>query len=601
MQLPNHRVQSIEYIVAQAISQKGVILNHVMGTGKTLTAMMFLQNFLSCPVVIVSPKLLKYVWAAEFKKFKSAKLRRPTDITFLSYDTLLASYTTIRAGTILVFDEVHHLRNVFAKSTNAVVSRVMKRFRTALKTLGLTGTMFLNEIADIRFAINLVSSKLGSPVPLFKKAFMSKYFSYPPRSKRAFEERIAIQKYMINFKPGKASQWPLIKRYIKRSSLAALSTWGVAMGTLHVTDSVSAGLIAGLLTMTAGMKLAINILQLRKEMMVPITEYEFYKFHNKSLSKDITPYISYYRPDILNIQKSVSRPTKDFATLQIKYKYSSYTASQQQLVWRIPMNKLSTSESKLLQASGVVSGTKFRKYLGYGLQVGGLKIGKENPIKFKVVAEAIQKDKLATVVFSQFKTVIKQFAQYLTSRGLQHRVIFKDADRDASLKWLSRKTSGILLLGPAYYEGVSIIGARTLHLLEPIENRSKFQQVAGRVRRYRSHAHLAKKDRHVDLVVWGSTVADDVKSLMQTLQKKYRTSGIHFNMMFTPDMWIMKQKIIINNQVASLRMDRNNLSKTRGISTACCIWRPLGEVCPHQKSPCSELYRSKCNRAAQKE
>lgn len=60
----------------------------------------------------------------------------------------------------------------------------------------------------------------------------------------------------------------------------------------------------------------------------------------------------------------------------------------------------------------------------------------------------------------------------------------------------------MLLLHPDFYEGFSIEGVRHFHILEPILEYYKQEQLFYRAIRFKSHYHLSKKDRNVNIYIY---------------------------------------------------------------------------------------------------
>jgi superfamily II DNA or RNA helicase len=598
MELPVHRTKSIEHIVARAVRQRGLILAHMMGTGKTLTALMFLQNFLDCSVVVISPKVIQYVWEEEVHKFGSSGLVLPGRLRYFNYETLLEHYQDIPEGSVLIFDEVHHLEDVFSDVDEARVIVVMKQLRSALKILALTGTMFITEISDIRFAMNLLTPELGAPIPLDKKAFLAKFFSYPEEKRKEYEERIAEQKAIIDFKPGKSKTNIDYRTIFESIGVEVVIGTGIGGATYALTRDIEKSIRASMLSLPISMIFAGKRVQDRfKRIMVPVTKSEYYVLKSKLLQEMLRDYISHYVPSVLDIDKRVRWPTKDFAAMNVYYMSSRYTKEQQVAVWRVAINQLSRTEESLLVTPLHPRGSRnFDRYLDYGIQIGGLQIGAEVPEKYVAILKHIKSTKRPAVVYSQFQPGMDGFARYLSEQGVDFRTVFNEQERSSALKWFSDNKAGLLLLGSKYYEGLSIIGARVLHLMEPIANRATFQQVAGRVRRFRSHVHLPYMKRHVNLIVWRSVPCKNIQKVMNVAFGKYKKmKTIHFNAVFTPDLWTLKQKEVVDTQIKALNINTYNIHGVGSVDveTECCIWRPAGEACPDTKAPCSNMYKEK--------
>jgi len=57
----------------------------------------------------------------------------------------------------------------------------------------------------------------------------------------------------------------------------------------------------------------------------------------------------------------------------------------------------------------------------------------------------------------------------------------------------------VLIITAAGGEGLDLKGVKNLIVLEPVWNNAKLRQIIGRVARYKSHTHLPKKNRHVNV------------------------------------------------------------------------------------------------------
>ena len=95
-------------------------------------------------------------------------------------------------------------------------------------------------------------------------------------------------------------------------------------------------------------------------------------------------------------------------------------------------------------------------------------------------------------------------------------MILKFQSLDYDIFMFCKKNSTIfLLLHPIYTEGITIFGAEQIHILEPIPNLSKKEQLIARVVRYKSHDHLPPEKRHVDIYQWSceiTSILDNTKS-----------------------------------------------------------------------------------------
>jgi hypothetical protein len=170
-------------------------------------------------------------------------------------------------------------------------------------------------------------------------------------------------------------------------------------------------------------------------------------------------------------------------------------------------------------------------YITYGVAVGNLtdKTSGEYSPKFEEVL-GVMKGKRA-VIYSQFVSAgTTQFIEFLKSKDKS----FLFFDKGLSVKEKSHildtfaNANGecFLVLHPTYTEGVSILGAEQLHILEPIAINSKYLQLIARVVRFKSHAHLPPEKRHVEIHQWISSMSHPeimVGKAITSLSNMFRT------------------------------------------------------------------------------
>jgi len=116
------------------------------------------------------------------------------------------------------------------------------------------------------------------------------------------------------------------------------------------------------------------------------------------------------------------------------------------------------------------------------------------------------------IVYSNFiKAGLDPYSSELTKRGIAHTVYtgkLNDKERKKLVTDFNADSpSGdpkVLLLSSSGGEGLDLKGVRQVQVLEPHFNKSKIDQVVGRARRFRSHAHLPEDQRHVDVEYYHS-------------------------------------------------------------------------------------------------
>ncbi len=107
----------------------------------------------------------------------------------------------------------------------------------------------------------------------------------------------------------------------------------------------------------------------------------------------------------------------------------------------------------------------------------------------------------------------------------------KPEDRTKTLKEYNKPNSAltILLISSSGAEGLSTIGTRVVHILEPYWNWERIMQVMFRAIRYKSHTTLPEKERNVKVYLYLAIPPKDIKStepttdmyLFKEMERKY--------------------------------------------------------------------------------
>lgn len=236
-----------------------------------------------------------------------------------------------------------------------------------------------------------------------------------------------------------------------------------------------------------------------------------------------------------------------------------------------------------------------------GVVIGNLTTdkGKFSP-KFHKILE-VAKGKRAVFYSNFVKSGIAEFQKFLDNEGITYLYLDSGLHIDEKNRILHafRDTTTFLLLHPSYTEGVSILGAEQMHILEPIALLAKKEQVIARVVRYRSHAHLPENQRRVEVYQW----ACEMKTMMSKLEKFrislqkwlkiskevfYTENYNVFPQDMTPDSLILRDESInIQNDLSLTKVFAENAEDEK---IKCCIKFPNSEQeneCLISKKRCS--------------
>ena len=123
IKLLKHQKDVIKYLVGKCRNQKGMLVNHYQGTGKTTTGLYFVKNYPKYKKVIIAPDSLKSMWQQAFKN-NELNIK---NLYFLSFDQInelfqenddeiynrqLIKIRLILQDSILLVDEAHNLINI---------------------------------------------------------------------------------------------------------------------------------------------------------------------------------------------------------------------------------------------------------------------------------------------------------------------------------------------------------------------------------------------------------------------------------------------------------------------------------------------------------
>ena len=140
-----HQLRAVEKAL-----RNNLILAHGTGTGKTLTAIA-IADALGKPAVALVPAPLVANFEKEIAKHKEGG----PDIQVMSLPTAVSRNVKIPAGSTLIVDEAHALRNPDTKK-QAYVRNLLQR---AGHVYALTGTPAYNNAADWASLVNIVAKR----------------------------------------------------------------------------------------------------------------------------------------------------------------------------------------------------------------------------------------------------------------------------------------------------------------------------------------------------------------------------------------------------------------------------------------------------------
>jgi superfamily II DNA or RNA helicase len=629
------------YLKNIAPNQKGLLINHLMGTGKTFTGINFITDYPDKKVLIVCPTHLKSNWINEIDKLGA----NVNNITFLNYDMFIDLITKIDKKVlenyILLLDEGHHLIFKIRYQLNEdTILNIYDKSKHFYKILFLSGTPFYNDEYDIIYIMNLVSGE--TLLPFNKSLFKDEYFKKSILKSGAFgyinpilESKATllalfgtfimlyvdgVLKYMeINTKTSKINSYNYEKMTNEINDLESkpgyqfikkyLNMFGLGDALDPVTpDKTKIGLaplifITGMVIFTA---IVYTVGQYDLNRIVSID--------NKKLGDKIKNYISFYeiknkKSIIKNLQiKKCHSDIKDdsyflnsfcnsyleklensdYPSKELIVKKIPYTKPQMKYFLKACYNRLTPEE--ILQL-GIKQNIKFSEiyatlneedYLKYGRVIGNLtlqdniddKVSTFIPSKFNEILKI--SDNKQTVIYSNFyEKGILFFAKFLEDNNKIFKIINDNIQSNELLTIINEfknKDIQYILLHPSLTEGISIIGAEQLHILEPLDTYANFDQITFRVVRYNSHTHLPLKERKVQIYQWINTTLPFISNFIEKIKgwKKFSPQVIFFKRLLEFNDSLSPDCIVYNKNIKTSKLFEEFTEAIKDYSIEAC-------------------------------
>lgn len=623
----DYQLNPIEYLVAKCGKQHGLILNHLLGTGKTFTGILFFKNYPNHKKIVILPNGIQNIWLRE------AKVIGVTDIEFITYTELINcdynnrgnSYTKKLKNAIVIVDECHNLYKIIEKlkkldikktrsdkndtrsdtykksdfNENQNLINFINMFNNTKKILLITGTLITNDIYDIRWLVNIAAGK--NILPYNNLQFYNKFVYKTKMDVAIFEwvlpvlrnvitNKIVVPYQELFFKDIRDSNSSYlnilyiftsntlintIKYYYKKNYLKIiprhLSLKELIMYNLTNYDNILLALFLTILS--KGVKVMLNFIK-----TYYTNEYNFVSLNIVALKENhVDRYFSYYK----YTKDNELYPKIKFHNIIVNYTYL------QLKLWikliNLEYNPLTSEELYLLELHPSIRDAELYSknnidknlYQNKGRIIGNLY---DTPLKFKGIVDMYLTDKVSTVVYSEFlDSGIKLFIKYLKLKNIKYKFYQPNLSvdkRNQLLEDFKNEKFKLLLLHPDSFEGIDIKGAKQFHILEPIANYYKKEQLYARVSRLNSHTHLPKNQQNVKIYIWTCSIRKDFDKLKHLKEigktflennKLYYNFFIHqskLSIFFSPDDQIMA----ISNKYDMFIKNLNNIISDNNIN-----------------------------------
>jgi superfamily II DNA or RNA helicase len=163
IQLKEHQKKPIEFMKYN----RGVILYHGLGSGKTLTALFAVYQF-KYDIIIVGPKSSRKTFIDNIQKAEM-DLARFTFYTYTKIKKILEINITIFKNRSVIVDEAHNIRN-----ENMYNLYIASALMAASKIILLTATPVVNYLNDLSVFVNIVKGE--DVLPTDRKLFDQMFY-----------------------------------------------------------------------------------------------------------------------------------------------------------------------------------------------------------------------------------------------------------------------------------------------------------------------------------------------------------------------------------------------------------------------------------------
>ena len=623
--LQDHQVNAIYHLLTE--KNHGMLVWHMMGTGKTITGLVAILNYPKKTINIICPRDLVFVWKSELKKMPEITNK----IHFFSYeeydDIILKSWD----DEIIILDEAHHLVTIMRNSpTNAAI--INKKFNAAFRILALTGTPIYRDLVDLVYLINVCAGKevmpynvsefrkkyavikktksvvygyiyplikifgvlqilkiiqtlpyvvnIGLSAPTYKKQFLNAVHVVPIPTRDQLQAFKQIHEVLHDKKKNG-------DKYVKNNLIAYVDVEKIDYNLLandilpKLTDIGSS--MNNDFNNILFLSCTFMLLYILSTIVCIETLDDYSKINVQEIANDIEKYTSYHT--------IVHTSTSEFPQVIHHKKKVSYNMYQMMIWMDMTRGCLPEDIVERLSLENAENAKYYSKkldlesYLTNGIYIGNLHDPKSNEFspKFQEIYK-IAKGKRAVFYSNSTTSGLDYFAHFLDY--VEEPYLFFDIglsllEKTSMLETFKQATSQcFLLLHPSYTEGVSILGAEQMHILEPIRLYSRKEQVIARVIRFQSHKHLEKQHQVVEIYQWSSSMNDIIditKQLFASVSTWYNHNrqvllGFEekiFDRSHTPD-----EIIIRNNE--EMKKNDNLITKllTKVTERKCCITFP---------------------------
>ncbi len=577
--LLSHQKKVLKRIWEARYSNDGMIINHYMGTGKTLTGIYIFKLFEKEKKILVCPENLIFHWKGYLKNFniRNVSLLTYKDIKFMTNTETpdkINKLNKILKDAVVVYDEGHKLASIFSKLRSVSLLKdvqtedkkvnfnedtfddlerystvydkrlydkpqlieFIEKINMSYKNFILSGTLYENRIDDLRWLINTVAKR--EQVPYNTTEFTDMFFKLSGGS-------VKIRKWVI----------PILTSFLSLINFGLLGNTSISnvlgliikdldelasMGENH--SSQVYGFFDRLKTIEETVAKA-EFLFSNKNMFYNFILATIHKFIyiniGNLLSATLT--IDTNNKDVMSCGKYFSfykyENDKKYPNMIFIDKKVPYTDPQMEVLVELLTNntyKVPNDILRLLKLYKTEEDAMINKkassamsiyYTKNGTILGNLDIDDKIPYKMLEIIKLFTKQPKPTIVYSShYNGGIKILEKYIDKAGIDYRVInpwgAKNTEYLHEFETRANTSNPLfLLLHPSYSTGISINGCKVFHILEPLISYKEGLQLFTRVVRYNSHYMFNNKD--IEIYMWRCSMHGRMDIVLTALGKTW--------------------------------------------------------------------------------
>ena len=455
---PNpHQLEAMNFFIYGKDRQKGLLLYHKLGSGKTCTAILIADRMLDEKLInhvyFFTPGSLRSGWVEEYCRVcgeDNGRLHKY--FTFITYNYSVGNRLPDLNNSLVIIDECHNIINGFKNQSKTYVEIYNKINSSNCRILALSGTPIFNYVAE----------------------------------------------------------WPILGNLLKPNTFPVVIGLDGKMISERFTDLFNID--------KDGVMMAKSPVRMRNMMsgivsFFPGSGEDHYPtvYHMEPIKVKMTVEQAHNYWDKVEQEIKLKNPPKEFLKFRDPTKYDRlkqlYIMAKKNILSRSASNFYYPKDIKkipdlLVSEGGWIDHSKFNSR-----QLVDIYSTKFTAFFINFISHINQKHVLFT--FFKEKAGVILLHSILEMCGIKSGIFSGDLDdvgRKFLLKTFNSKKNRygdklkILLVTEAGAEGITILEARHIHILESSPRETRIQQAIGRVVRYKSHSKLPRDEQNVK--VW---------------------------------------------------------------------------------------------------